>query len=431
MRKEIIRIEQVSASLLKEATYNPRRMTEKQENDLTESIKRYGLVDPIIVNRHKDRLNIVIGGHGRLKIAKKLGYKEVPVVYLSLNEEKEKELNLRLNKNTGEWDLDLLKEFDIDLLLDVGFDDNDLASIWDENLETEDDDFNVEKELEETKKTDIKLGDLFVLGNNVLLCGDSLQEESVKLLMGNEKADMVYNDIFYNIGLDYDKGIGGKNKKYGGNVNDKRSDEEYRDILKKTISNSLSACKKDAHIFHYSDPYYIGMVQELYKELGIKNKRVCLWVKGSCYPTPQIAFGRSYEPCTYGTVGDPYLAPINNLGEILNKEVENGNRAIDDISDLMDIWLVKRLPGQEYEHPTQKPVTLHEKPLRRCTKVNDIVLDMFAGSGSTLISCAQLKRRCYTIEINPIFCQLVINRFEKLTGTKAKLITNAKNIWKK
>jgi DNA modification methylase len=430
MRKEKIKIEHVDISLLKEAEYNPRKMTKKQEEDLTEGIKRYGIVDPLIANFNKERFNFLVGGHQRLKIAKKLGYEEVPVVYLNLTEEKEKELNLRLNRNLGEWDMDLLKEFDIDLLLDVGFDDADLSHIWDENLETEDDNFDEEKELEEIKKTDIKPGDLFALGKHLLLCGDSTQEDAVKMMMGKEKVDMIYSDPIYNIGVDYDKGIGGK-KNYGGNINDNKKEEDYREFLRQTLSNGLSVCKKDAHIFYYSDQKYIGILQALYKELGIDNKRICLWIKNGINPTPQVAFNKCFEPVTYGTIGNPYLSPIKNLSEILNKEIDIGNRTIDDILDMLDIWLVKRLPGQEYTHSTEKPITLHEKPLRRCTKVNDIVLDLFAGSGSTLMACEQLKRRCYTIEINPIFCQLVINRFEKLTGTKVKLITNTKNICKK
>ena len=108
------------------------------------------------------------------------------------------------------------------------------------------------------------------------------------------------------------------------------------------------------------------------------------------------------------------------MNEILNKEIENGNRTIDDILDMIDIWLVKRLPATQYEHPTEKSPTLHEKALRRCTKVNDVVLDLFSGSGSTLIACEQLRRRCFTVEINPIFCQLTINRFEKYANKKAK-----------
>lgn len=414
-----IKIEMVPIDQLRPCEYNPRNLSEKQEKDLTESIKRFGLVDALIVNKNISRKNVLIGGHQRYVIAKKLGYKEMPVVFVDLPLEKEKELNLRLNRNTGEWNLDLLREFDINLLLDVGFDDNDLADIWDENLEIEDDDFDSEKELEKAKETDIKVGDYFALGNHRLICGDSTNLDVVERLMDGNKANMIYSDPPFNIGLDYAKGLGGK-KNYGGKINDSKSDSEYKDFLKKTILNAIIVSKEDLHVFYYCDQKFIGILQELYKEIGIDNKRVCLWVKNGINPTPDIAFNKCYEPCVYGIKGKPYLSDIKNLNEILNNEVGTGNRTIDDILDMLDIWLVKRLPGQDYEHPTEKSPTLHEKALRRCTKVNNIVIDLFGGSGSTMCACHQLKRRCFTAEINPLFCQLIINRFEKYANTKAR-----------
>jgi len=411
----------VDINKLKPAIYNPRKLSEEQEKHLTQSIKQFGLVDPIIANKHKGREENIIGGHQRYLIAQKLGYKEVPVVYLDLNEEQEKRLNLHLNHSTGSWDIEKLKELDIDLLVDIGFSDSELRDIWDDVLEIEDDDFNEEKELEKIKTTDIKIGDKFKLGNHVLLCADSTVPENIKKLMGQEQTSLIYCDPVYNINLNYDKGIGGK-AHYGGKTNDRKTDIEYKEFLKKSIINALSVGTNDLHIFYYCDQKYIGLLQELYASLGIKNQRVCLWIKNGFNVTPQVAFNKSYEPCVYGIRGKPYLSPIKNLNEILNKEVGTGNKTADDIMDIFDIWLAKRLPGQDYEHSTSKPPTLHEKPLRRCSKINDIVLDLFTGSGSTMIACEQLKRRSYMVEIEPIFCQLIINRFEKLTGIKAELI---------
>lgn len=419
--KNTLKIEHITISSLKEADYNPRKMTEKQESDLTESIKRFGLIDPLLVNNYKDRENIVIGGHQRLKIAKKLKFTEVPVVYVSLPPDKEKELNLRLNKNLGEWDYDLLKEFDTDLLLDIGFDEVDLSNIWDENLETEDDNFNIEKELEKAKTTDIKTGDLFLIGNHKLICGDSTDPEVIKRLMEEEKADMIYTDPPYNIGVDYSKGIS-KNQNYGGVVDDNKSNIEYENFIKKTMANGLLVSRDNVHVFYYHDQKYTGLFQKLYKELGIDYKRTCLWIKNNSNMTPKIGFNKCYEPVIYGVRGKPYLSNIKNLNEILNKEVGVGNRAIDDILDMLDIWLVKRLPSQDYEHPTEKPITLHEKALRRCTKINDVVLDLFGGSGSLALACEQLKRRSYTCEQSPIFCQLIINRFKQYGDIQAKQI---------
>ncbi len=421
MKNTNIKTVMVDIDKLKPAIYNPRTLSEEQERHLTESIKQFDLVDPIIVNKYKGRENTVISGHQRLRVASKLGYKKVPVTYLELNEEQEKRLNLHMNHSTGSWSIEKLKELDINLLIDIGFNDSELRDIWDDVLEIEDDDFNEEKELEKIKTTDIKIGDKFKLGNHVLLCSDSTVPENIKKLMGQEQTSFIYCDPVYNINLSYDKGIGGK-AHYGGKTNDRKTDIEYKEFLKKSIVNALLVGTNDLHIFYYCDQKYIGLLQELYASLGIKNQRVCLWIKNGFNVTPQIAFNKSFEPCVYGIVGRPYLSPIKNLNEILNKEIGTGNRTADDIMDIFDIWLAKRLPGQDYEHSTSKPPTLHEKPLRRCSKINDIVLDLFSGSGSTMIACEQLKRRAYMVEIEPIFCQLIINRFEKLTGIKAELI---------
>jgi|SRR3989339_985205 len=157
-----IKIVQVPIADLKVAGYNPRKWDQSAETKLMESISKFGLIDPIIVNGAENRKNIVIGGHFRLHIAKKLGYTEVPVVYIYLPDiNKEKELNLRLNKNTGEWDLDLLKNFETELLLDIGFTDVDLGDIWDDVLTIEDDDFDESKELKKISETNIKHGDIF------------------------------------------------------------------------------------------------------------------------------------------------------------------------------------------------------------------------------------------------------------------------------
>ncbi|NTU66886.1 MAG: DNA modification methylase [Candidatus Moranbacteria bacterium] len=427
MGKENLRINFVEIDSLKASVYNPRKWDDVKKAKLRESIERFGLVNPLIANSAPNRKNILIGGHFRLKVAKEMGYKEVPVVYLDIPDiEKEKELNLRLNKNTGEWDLELLKEFDLGVLLEVGFDDDDLSQIWDDSLETEDDNFQEEKELEKIEETEIKSGDLFEIGSHRLLCGDAHDPENIKRLMGGEKTSMIYTDPIYNIGVSYNKGISG-NKSYGGKVDDNKSDSEYREFLRSGMRSAMSVANKAFHYFCYCDQRYIGMVQDIFRELGIENKRVCMWIKNAQNPTPGVAFSKCYEPCVYGTVGSPYLSRnLQNLNEVMNKEIGTGNRLIDDILDELDIWLAKRLAGNEYEHSTSKPPTLHEKAIRRCSKPGDVILDLYGGSGSTLIAAEMLKRRAYLTEIEPKFCQLIINRHEKLTGRKAKLINNTK-----
>jgi DNA modification methylase len=421
--KENIEIVQVRVGDLNPSIYNPRKWDRGQFEQLKESLTRFQMIDPLIVNGAEKRKNTLIGGHMRLAVAKELGYTEVPVVYVNIPDVKlEIELNLRLNRNSGSWDTELLKAFDLDLLLDVGFDDADLAPIWDQ-METEDDDFDTEKKLAETKVVTVKPGDLYRLGKHFLLCADSTDLAQVQRLMGGKKAGMVYLDPPYNISLDYSNGISTKGK-YGGMETDRKTVAAYREFLKTVIGNALAVSEADAHCFSWCDESYIGMVQGIYEELGLANRRVCLWIKNNLNMTPNVAFNKLYEPCVYATRGKPYLSEkVQNLTEILNKEVDTGNRAIDDILDIISIWLVKRLPGQSYIHPTEKPVTLHEKPLRRCTKPGDIVLDLFAGSASTLIACEQMGRVCYTCERDSLFCQVSIDRFKELTGIEPELVS--------
>ncbi len=185
-------IVQVKITDLNPSEYNPRKADKKQVDDLRESIKKFGLVDPIIVNSAEKRKNIIIGGHFRVKVAKDMQIKKVPVVYVNIPDiKKEKELNLRLNKNLGEWDYDLLANFEEDLLKDVGWDSEDLDKIF----QLDDKDLDEVPEVPEEPKS--KLGDLYQLGNHRLLCGDATKKKDVDRLMGGEKADMVFTDPHY------------------------------------------------------------------------------------------------------------------------------------------------------------------------------------------------------------------------------------------
>lgn len=401
---------------------NPRVMSPKQIEDLKKSLKKFNLVEIPVV----DRDNAVIAGHQRLMVLKLLGREnetiEVRVPNRKLTKSEYDQYLLTSNRVHGDWDWEKLAAgFDMDMLKASGFDDTDLSHLF-EDLEVADDDFNVEKELGKIKKPKSKLGDLYQLGSHRLICGDSTEEEAIQRLVGNKKVDTILQDPPYNISLDYGKGIGGK-KQYGGNVDDSKTDAEYKKLLHRALTNGLSVCKPNAHVFTYCDQKYIWLLQTLYRELGIQNRRVCLWIKNMGNPTPQVAFNKQYEPCVYGTIGKPYLSDkVLNLSEILNKEVGSGNQGIEDIYDLLDIWLVKRLNGIDYEHPTQKPPQLHERAIRRCTKPGDILLDCFAGSGSLMVACEQLKRSVYMVEREPVFADLIIRRFEKLTGQKAQLL---------
>jgi len=420
-----MKIEHVSINDLKASAYNPRKWDEKAIADMTESITRFGFVDPLIVNGAPERKNVVIGGHLRLAVAKKLSFTEVPVVYLAIPEiEREQELNLRLNKNVGAWDEELLRAFDTGLLLDVGFTPDELNNFFDDVLDVSDDGFDVQKELAAITEPETKPGDIYELGEHRLICGDALDPKVVEKLMDGKQAHMIYCDPPYNIGLDYRKGIGTKGKYTPDKlVNDSKSTDGYSTFLEASLTNALAASRPDVHVFYWCDEKYVGLVQGLYEKLGIVNRRICLWVKNNFDPTPQVAFNKVIEPCVYGTRGKPAVNPaVKNLSEIINQDVHSVGM-YDDLMSIVQLWLVRRDNTADYEHPTQKPITLNEKPMKRCSAPGEIVLDLFGGSGSTLIAAEQLKRRAFLVELDPTFCDLIVRRYEHFTGNHAKRIT--------
>jgi DNA modification methylase len=395
---------------------NPRIITDKQMSALKKSLKRFNLVEiPASTIDGK-----ILAGHQRIRALQLLGRGndmiDIRIPNRRLTAEEEKQYLIGSNALGGDWDLDALKSFDLNILMEAGFDEIELSKFWDEDKEIKIDNFDVEKELKKIKKPKTKLGDIIILGKHKIICQDSTKSETLKRLLGEEKVSMIYSDPVYNLNINYDGGICGK-KDYGGNVNDSRTFDEYKKFIKDSLSSALAISYPDVHVFYWCDQIYIGLIQDVYRSLGINNKRVCLWLKNSQNPVPKVAFNKAYEPCVYGVRNNPYLAEsITNLNEVLNKELGTGNNLIDEFTD---IWAVKRLSSRDYQHATSKPVTLHEKAIKRCTKPGDIILDSFLGSGSTLLAGEQLDRRVYGCELEPRFCDLIIKRYESFTGKKA------------
>lgn len=412
------------------ADYNPRKISDKEKADLEHSLRTWGYVIPVAINAGR-RKNILIGGHQRIMILAALGRMDeeidVRVPERELTVAEEKELNVSLNRLGGQFDWDkLFKNFDIETLLRSGFEDEELSKLWD-NVDIIDDipRNGNGKEPEEEVVPRMAIGDIFKLGNHRVMNGDSTNPEHVAALMGKDKAHMIYCDPPYNIGLDYNTGTA-HNSNYGGSYSkgkDLKQDDEYIEFVGRTIDNAKSHSLKDAHVFYWCDERFIGFFQQLYREKGIANRRVCFWIKNNFSMTPQIAFNKVYEPCVYGTIGDPWLDKrFTKLNEILNAHVETGNGVHDEIMDMMNIWLVNREITTDYDHPTQKPLNLHLKPLRRCTAASHIVLDLFGGSGSTMMACEQMGRYSRSMELDPVFCEKILRRWERHTGLQAEKI---------
>jgi len=400
---------------------NPRTISDKQMSDLKKSLKKFGLAEiPAI-----DKDGSILAGHQRIKALQLLdrGSEQIDVRIPNrkLTKAEARQYLISSNKLGGDWDIEALKSFDLDLLSEAGFSDVELSEFWDKDLGTEDDEFDEEKELKAIKETDIKSGDLLILGKHKLLSSDCTDPQAIQALFGNDRTNMIYSDPPYNIKLDYDKGVGNKSN-YGGKVDDDKSPEQYRAFIRQTLEAALPVSTKDTHVFYWADEAWVWIFQTLYNDLRIKNRRLNIWLKNNASPTPTVAFNKVMEVCIYGTLGSPYLSKqTQNATEVMNKELGTGNQLLEDLSN---VWTAKRLKSSEYEHPTSKPPSLHEKAIKRCTKPNDIILDSFAGSGSTLICAESLKRRVYSLEQNPIFCEVVRRRYEKLTGKKVEIIKN-------
>ena len=417
--KLVWRAERRLVSALKTWVGNPRKISPEKFAQLIKRIVARGFHDVIKI----DTDNTILSGNQRKKALEQLGIKEVTVLVPNrkLTNEERNKVGLESNTNDGEWDTDLLQSFNIELLADVGLDVGELSDMWAENLEAENDDFDEAKELAKIIKPKTKLGDVIIMGQHKLICGDSTDSAVLKKLLGKERTSMIYSDPLYNLkgGVSYSSGVGGKSN-YGGNVNDTRTDGEYEEFLRKSMIAALAVTKSDAHIFYWSDQSYIWMIQTLYRELGITNRRVCLWLKNGQNPTPGVAFSKAFEPCTYGTVGKPFISTnLQNANEVMNGEMTTGNSLHEEVTDL---WLSKRLAGKDYMHATSKPPKLHEKAIRRCTRPGDIILDSFSGSASSMIAAEQLKRHVFAVELDPVYCDLAMRRYEKLTGKKAKII---------
>ncbi len=403
---------------------NPRKLTEAEERNLRASLEKFNLMSIPVINTD-DR---IISGHQRIKILHLLGRGDevidVRIPNRPLTESEYKEAALRENQNTGSWDQELLKDMDMDLLLEVGFGDDELQALFDD-VDVIDDQYDIEKALKETKVPRVKPGEIWELGDHRFLVGDSTLPDQVKKLMGNDLADIIYCDPPFNIGMDYSNGVSTSGKYEGSftGKKDSKKDVEYGAFLDASIKTALTIAKPDCHLFYWCDERFIWLTQTLFRENDIDSKRVCLWIKNNFNMTPQVAWNKVYEPCVHGIRGKPYLnSNMKNLNEILNQEVGSGNQVHEEIFDMINLWLEKRDNAQDYAHPTQKPVSLNEKPLKRCSAPGHIVFSGFAGSGSDLIACEQLNRKWRGVEQDLIFATVIIDRWEAFTNKKAKLI---------
>lgn len=389
---------------LKEDDSNPNVMTKEQIKAVANSIKKYGFIIPVVVNKD----NYIIDGHQRKKAAEQLNMDEVPVVKLDVDKVDQKLLKQILNKlkGTHEHELDL-KEYkyiyeeqgNLDLLKDyVAMEDEYLNNIVQELDANKMANEHTEEELEEAPnadeiKTDIKEGDIIQLGKHRIMCGDSTKKEDVDKLMNGQKVDMVFTDPPY--GIDYS---GGRTqvvstKTYGKLKND--------DLERESLGNLIN------QVFNYeAKEYYICVSPIMQKpfldiidKLNKKINAVIVWDKKNA----GLGYMQYRRRCEF----------ILYIREIpFKKEYK---------SDI-DIWEIPRDDAQSYQHGTQKPIKLVERSINNSSKKKDIVLDLFLGSGSTLIAAEQTGRICYGMELDQKYCEVICQRYEKLYNKEREYI---------
>ena len=396
---DYLEIQRIETNRLIPATYNPRKDLKPEDDEykkIKKSILEYGFVSPLVVNKDMT----VIGGHQRLKVLQELGYEKVECIVVDLDKTKEKALNIALNKISGEWDTDklesLLQELrmdDFDLSL-TGFDSDEVDDILEDLIETKEDDFDVVEELNKIENPITKLGDVWILGNHRLLCGDSTNKENVDKLMNNNLADFILTDPPYNV--DYE----GKTQDALKIANDSMNDNEFYTFLETSFKNLYESIKEGGSIYVFHADTEGLNFRNAFIKAGFKLAQCLIWVKNTFVMGRQDYQWR-HEPILYGWKEGAAHHFVNDRTQSTILEFDK--------------------PSRNAEHPTMKPIDLLVKLIKNSSKENNIILDLFGGSGSTLIAAEQTKRTCYMMELDPKYCDVIVKRWEKLTNKKAIL----------
>ena len=385
-------IEKKNTADLLPADYNPRKDLKPGDAEyekLKRSIEQFGYVEPVIWNQTTGR---VVGGHQRLKVLMDMGMTEVDCVVVAMDEEKEKALNIALNKISGDWDKDKLAlliadlqgtDFDVSL---TGFEPAEIDALFKDTLKdgVKDDDFDVGAEL--AQPTITKPGDIWTLGRHRLICGDSTKAETYAALMGSTKANLVITDPPYNVNYE---GSAGKIK------NDNMADEAFYNFLLDAYTQMHSAMADDASIYVFHADTEGLNFRRAFADAGFYLSGCCIWKKQS------LVLGRSpyqwqHEPCLYGWK-------------------KNGKHQWYTGRKETTIWEFDK-PKKNGDHPTMKPIPLLAYPIMNSSMSNSVVLDPFGGSGSTLIACEQTDRICYTVELDEKFCDVIVKRYIEQVG---------------
>lgn len=420
-------IKKMNLKDLQPAEYNPRENLQPGDEEyekIKNSLKAFGYVEPIVWNEQSET---VVGGHQRLKVMIDLGYKEADVSIVNLDEQEEKALNIALNKIEGAWDFEKLYEVLDELGQDTfdltGFDLEEFEELTNMILDEseledpEEDEFDPEEEVEPITQP----GDVWQLGKHRLLCGDATKEEDVEKLMQGEKATMTFTDPPYLMNFsgspDEHGGMDTANAKHRAMLNDdlsKKDGDQFINDFTRTIKNYTQGA-------WYICFYRLGIDRlfDAVRRSGMKWRNLIIWKKNN-FTLSNSDYKSMYEPIITG-YADDYVPIMYGWNFEHDFYGHKGDTDIWEI-EIPSVWEVDRTKENDL-HPTMKPIELCGKAIKNSSRINDLVLDLFGGSGSTLIASEQLERRCNMMEMTPIYCDVIIKRWEEYTGQEAELLT--------
>lgn len=392
-------IQKIKIDKLIPATYNPRKDLKPNDPEyikIKNSIENFGFVSPLIINKDMT----VIGGHQRLKVLKELGFTELECIVVDLDKTNEKALNIALNKIQGDWDEEKLEELLQELKLQnfdtnlTGFDFDEVDEMLKDISGSKEDDFDIDSAYEEIEEPITKPGDVWILGNHRLMCGNSTQKEDVMRLMNNQDADMLLTDPPYNV--DYV----GKTVDALKIANDNMNDNQFYEFLKQAFTNMFEFTREGASIYVFHADTEGLNFRKAFKDAGFKLAECLIWKK-DCFVMGRQDYQWQHEPILYGWKEGAAHYFINDRTQSTILEFDR--------------------PKQSTLHPTMKPIDLIARLVKNSSKENDIILDLFGGSGSTIITAEQLNRICYSMELDPKYCDVIVKRWETLTNKEAIL----------
>ncbi|MGR3220200.1 MAG: site-specific DNA-methyltransferase [Candidatus Anammoxibacter sp.] len=395
-----IKIEIIETKKLIPHARNSRTHSEQQIKQIAGSIKEFGFTNPVLI----DKDNGIIAGHGRVMAAELLSMVELPCVRLEHLTETQKRAYIiadnKLALNAG-WDDEMLA-LELQEIIDDGFD-ADLIGFsqdeLDELLNTVEDGLTDEDAVPELPEDPVsKLGDIYILGNHRLMCGDSTDAGTVALLMDGGKADLLHTDPPYNVDYSNANRPKASKKDLGKIKNDKMDGEKFYEFLLAALSCAYEFLKDNAtcYIWHASAEQI--NFTKAFIDSGFKYTQQIIWKKPMLLGRGRYQW--AHEPCLLGVKGSPFFT---------------------DDRTKTTVWDFGGYDKSKNVHPTQKPVFIPEEAINNSSKIGSNVLDLFGGSGSTLIACEKTGRNCYMMELDPKYCDVIIQRWEEFTGEKAVL----------